>query len=1022
MLVDMEINPLKIYLRLFAVRTDTRTEADVQTNIAAFLTLADIGLTEGQVSKTEDQLADGTRRRIDIAYGHLVIEVKRDLSLGKVLEKTVPQLSGYLHVRQEQEGIKYAGIITDGADWHLYSLNNGEDLQIVDHHYVDIEDSDSDERLALWLQTVLLTGEQIKVTPSAIKERLGTESPRFKLDRARLESVYLRHPKPDEVGTKKHLWARLLRTALGTGFEDSASLFIDHTLLVVEAEIIAHLVIGINPSDYSVKALVSGDVFRRAGIYNVVAEDFFDWVSDSPEGEEFVRSLTRELQQFDWTDLEHDVLKVLYEAVIDKSVRKALGEYYTPDWLAKKIVSEMNFDLLEKRAMDPSCGSGTFLFHLVKKFLKEADEKGLSGPDSLDLLQDRVWGLDIHPVSVVLARVTYLLSIGTARLKNRNTIVIPVYLGDSIQWTRGANLVGAKTLSVDITSDDLASAFDESQPTLFEAEDALSFPLSVLEDPALFDRLVGDMADLAQTYSSRVKPIPDLSTVLARHQVTYKNDVDILGKTFSILCGLNADGRNHIWGYFVRNQVRPVWFSQPANRVDVLVGNPPWVAYRFMTDKMQKGFKALSQKRNLWSGGKVSTNQDLVGLFIARTVEQFLKLDGEFGFVVPFAVLSRTQYEGFRSGRWATDAPDGIEGKLQSVRVRFLPSWDMSDVKPAIFPVPSGVVFGVKSIQAVALTEKNIKFEGLVGNLKSTSSSAGQLTSNVEQRSIYAPRAFQGAILTPRVLMTVTESQPSNSLGTPIGLLQVRSQRSTLEKEPWKSVTGLEGLVEAKYLFDVLTGSSIAPFRILSKWKTVLPVVNGKLLENSKDLDASMAIWWASVEKMWIKHRGKSQLSMLDNIDYQSKLSKQLSSNSRRVVYTTSGTRLCSTYIGLDKDIIDTKLYWISVESDDEGFYLATILNSDRVQEAVRGLQSKGLFGPRDFHTLPLSLPIPAFNPNNAEHIELAKIGRLASEEMMAIEIAEPEKFVAARRIIQQALDVSLQKRIEPLVEKFVSS
>ncbi len=1018
----MELNPLKTYLNLFAVRNSTRTEADVQTNIAAFLTLADIGLSEGQVSKTEEQLADGTRRRIDIAYGHLVIEVKRDLTAGKVLEKTIPQLSGYLKVRQEQEGIKYAGIITDGLDWHLYSLTSGEVLELVDHHYVDVLDTDSNERLALWLQTVLLTGEKIKVTPSAIKERLGTESPRFKLDRARLEAVYLNHPKPDEVGTKKHLWARLLRTALGTGFDDSAALFIDHTLLVVEAEIIAHLVIGINPNDYSVKALVSGDVFRRAGIHNVVAEDFFDWVSDSTDGEEFVRALTRELQQFDWTDLEHDVLKVLYEAVIDKSVRKALGEYYTPDWLAAKIVDEMNFDSLEKRSMDPSCGSGTFLFHLVKKFLAEADKKGLSGPDSLDLLQEKVWGLDIHPVSVVLARVTYLLAIGTQRLKNRNAIAIPVYLGDSIQWTRGANLVGAKTLSVDITSDDLASSFDETIPALFEAEDTLSFPLSVLEDPALFDQLVGDMADLAQTYTSRAKPIPDLSPVLARHHVLDKQDTSILDKTFSALCGLNADGRNHIWGYFVRNQVRPVWFSLPDNRVDVLVGNPPWVAYRFMTEKMQKAFKTLSQKRNLWSGGKVSTNQDLVGLFIARTVEQFLKLDGKFGFVVPFAVLSRTQYEGFRSGRWASDAPDGIAGNLQSVRVRFSPSWDMSDVKPAIFPVPSGVVFGIKGTEAAPLTEDNIKFEGEIGNLQKLSSSAGQLTSNFQQRSPYASKAFQGAILTPRVLMTVNEVEPSNSLGAPIGLSQVRSQRSTLEKEPWKSVPSLEGLVESRYIFDVLTGSSIAPFRILSKWRTILPITLGKLTGESKDLDTAMASWWNSVEKLWTNNRGKSQLSMLENIDYQSKLTKQLSSSDKKVVYTTSGTRLCSVYIGAERDIIDTKLYWIAVASDDEGFYLSAVLNSDKIQNEVRGLQSKGLFGPRDFHTLPLSIPIPEFDATDPAHQELARVGRLATEEMKQVVVSKPEKFVPARRVIQEALNVSIQKQIEPLVEIIIPS
>jgi hypothetical protein len=39
-------------------------------------------------------------------------------------------------------------------------------------------------------------------------------------------------------------------------------------------------------------------------------------------------------------NVERDVLKVLYESVISASTRKALGEYYTPDWLANAMVSQ----------------------------------------------------------------------------------------------------------------------------------------------------------------------------------------------------------------------------------------------------------------------------------------------------------------------------------------------------------------------------------------------------------------------------------------------------------------------------------------------------------------------------------------------------------------------------------------------------------------------------------------------------------------------------------------------------------
>jgi hypothetical protein len=49
--------------------------------------------------------------------------------------------------------------------------------------------------------------------------------------------------------------------------------------------------------------------------------------------------------------------------------------------------------------------------------------------------------MDLHPVAVTLARVTYLLAIGRERLMqpDRGRIEVPVYLGDSVQWKREAD-------------------------------------------------------------------------------------------------------------------------------------------------------------------------------------------------------------------------------------------------------------------------------------------------------------------------------------------------------------------------------------------------------------------------------------------------------------------------------------------------------------------------------------------------------------------------------------------------------
>lgn len=113
---------------------------------------------------------------------------------------------------------------------------------------------------------------------------------------------------------------------------------------------------------------------------------------------------------------------------------------------------------------------------------------------------------------------------------------------------------------------------------------------------------------------------PNAVPIFKQFGVTNPADRAVLAETFTMLCDLNANRENHIWGYFVRNQVRPLWFSLTGRSVDVVIGNPPWLSYRFMSPTMQAQFKTFCEARNLWHGKKVATHQDLAGLFIARAV------------------------------------------------------------------------------------------------------------------------------------------------------------------------------------------------------------------------------------------------------------------------------------------------------------------------------------------------------------------------------------------------------------------
>lgn len=65
-------------------------------------------------------------------------------------------------------------------------------------------------------------------------------------------------------------------------------------------------------------------------------------------------------------------------------------------------------------------------------------------------VSEHVIGVDVHPVAVTFARVTYLLAIGLERLQSpeRGPVSIPVYLGDSIQWGQIDSLFSQGALAV----------------------------------------------------------------------------------------------------------------------------------------------------------------------------------------------------------------------------------------------------------------------------------------------------------------------------------------------------------------------------------------------------------------------------------------------------------------------------------------------------------------------------------------------------------------------------------------------
>lgn len=995
-----------VFLRLRS-RNERGTEAEIQADVRQFILEAPFQLEEEDLSvHLEAQVGDG--RRIDVEVGATVIEVKRDLRSQRVRRDAEIQLSGYLQTRGEQTRLRYVGVLTDGTTWYCYHIIGTEITEVTS---ISIEHTCA-ESLIVWLEGILATTSGIIPTAQVIEQQLGAESVSYKLDRSSIASIYQRFKSDPSVAMKRALWARLLTSALGTQFYDSDELFIEHTLLVNSAEIIAHAVLGIDPKTVSPVSLLSGEQFDLSGIYGVVEQDFFDWIVEIDEGRDFISTLSRRLSRFNWASVEQDVLKALYESIIGADTRKRLGEYYTPDWLAHAVVTEAYDQPISQRVLDPACGSGTFLFHAIRRYLAASEDAGVAVGDQISGVTRHVIGMDLHPVAVTLARVTYLLAIGRDKLiaPERGVIQIPVYLGDSLQW---------QEQSLDLWSAGNLTIIADDERELFKSE--LRFPDALLEDAARFDELVNEMAKRAADQSARDRS-KSLISVFRRLAVA-PNHRDTITNTFRTMCRLHDEGRDHIWGYYVRNLARPMWLSREANRVDVLVGNPPWLAYRHMTPEMQSAFKRMSEVRNLWAGKEQATHQDLSALFAVRACELYLKNNGKLALVMPNTTVDRKHYAGFRSGRCG-DINIGTA-------IAFSSPWDLRRIRPHFFPRAASVVFGKRSdarpvamprqadIWTGRLPSKNCGWiEARAAIMRET----GELRiSEASDRSAYAPGFSQGAILSPH-LSFVVEEQPTPALGLPAGRVSVKSCRSAYERTPWKELGDLSGIVETQFLRPFYTGESLLPYRLGRSGSVIVPCNSRGILDDEQiELHPGFDQWWKQAEAIWLRHRSSDRLSLKQQLDYQSKLTKQLPIPALRIVHNSSGMHLSAAKVTDRRAIVSSSLYWASMGSEAEADYLCAILNSAVITELVRPLMSYGK-DERHIHKTVWELPIPTFDPRNTTHLRLSQLGGEAERLVSTFSVNPNIHFSASRRYIRQNLSSNdIGRNIDEVVFELIS-
>jgi len=183
--------------------------------------------------------------------------------------------------------------------------------------------------------------------------------------------------------------------------------------------------------------LEAGSIFRHLNISNFLEGDLFAWYTAvwSEAIEKLVRDMVARLDDYNPGTLSEDpagsrdLLKRLYQELFPKRVRHDLGEYYTPDWLAEHVLTELGYvGDPEKRLLDPGCGSGTFLVMSINRirdwYDKNRESCRLSEGDLCRKILANVIGFDLNPLAVMAARTNYLIAI--------RDLIGPVYLCDSV--------------------------------------------------------------------------------------------------------------------------------------------------------------------------------------------------------------------------------------------------------------------------------------------------------------------------------------------------------------------------------------------------------------------------------------------------------------------------------------------------------------------------------------------------------------------------------------------------------------
>jgi hypothetical protein len=429
----------------------------------------------------------------------------------------------------------------------------------------------------LWLTSLLFRPSRTEPTAERFRVDFGATSPAFADALESLSNAWNAVGQSSEARLAFDTWQRYLTVTYGQladqESQDLLRLFLKHTYLASLARLLIWASLSKGKTTVTLretaKKILSGQFFEEQRIENLVEDDFFQWVRRAKAESLLVPVWERTLSQletYDLNQLNQDVLKGVYQELVDPKDRHDLGEYYTPDWLCERIVTELLPSGGFASVLDPSCGSGSFLRATIAHQLAANPD----GTDASRLRQilENVIGIDIHPLAVIISRATYLLAIRSLVKGSKRPIQIPVYLADSLFLPAEVKqLILGEVPGFEIRFGDRK----------------VSIPEELVKRPELFDPAISAASRIAIDHAEGGKETCKTLAAYLRKVVPQLYDhrdadamTDAIWKFTDELSALIKQKQNSIWAFIVRNSYRPAMLHFGVLESYVITCRPRW--------------------------------------------------------------------------------------------------------------------------------------------------------------------------------------------------------------------------------------------------------------------------------------------------------------------------------------------------------------------------------------------------------------------------------------------------------------